>query len=98
MRHDMTSFARVLLLQADLAYTRHDMTSFERVLLYWRTRCLPPTSRGTLTVMGVVSLQDVTYYLQYYSLPIVTALLSPLVKLFVSLKEVYSLNVLAKER
>ena len=80
-----------------MVYTSHDMTSYERVLLYWRTRCLPPTSRGTLTVMGVLTLQDVMYYLQYYSLPIVTALLSPVIKLVVSLKEIYSPNELSKE-
>ena len=75
--------------QRDLVYTSHDLDFFSHVLRYWHTRCLPPTTRGTLTVMGLIPIQDVMNYLQYYSLPIGTALLTPVIKLVVSLKEIY---------
>ncbi len=70
-------------------YTDLDLRAYDHVLLYWRTRMLPPTTRGTLSIMGVVAVRDVTYYLQYYSLPVLTALLTPVVQLVLALKDVY---------
>ncbi|KAI0226029.1 hypothetical protein LSAT2_023277 [Lamellibrachia satsuma] len=74
---------------ADLVYLKFDMTTYHNVLMYWQTRCLPPTSPGMLTVMGMFPLKDVSYYLQYYSLPVLVALLTPVVKLLAALKDVY---------
>ena len=39
--------------------------------------------------MGVVAVRDVAYYLQYYSLPVITALLTPVVQLVLALKDIY---------
>ena len=77
------------LLQVELLQTTLDLTRYHNILLYWRTRCLPPTSQGVLSVMGLFQVQDVAYYLQYYSLPILTAICTPIVKLAMSLKTVY---------
>ncbi|XP_013404264.1 uncharacterized protein LOC106169370 isoform X2 [Lingula anatina] len=67
-----------------------DLGKLQVVLQYWSMHCFPPTSQGVLNIMGILSVRDVTYYLQYYSLPIVTALVTPVLKLVVSLKEIYS--------
>ena len=80
----MTSVLQVELVQTDLNLSR-----YHSVLLYWRTCCLPPTSRGVLSVLGLFQVQDVAYYLQYYSLPVLTAICTPVVKLVLSLKTVY---------
>lgn len=66
-----------------------DLTLYHNVLLYWRTRCLPPTSPGVLSVLGLAQVQDITLYLQYYSLPVATAICTPIVKLLMSLRTVY---------
>ena len=70
-------------------YLKLDLSTYHDVLLYWRTRCLPPTSRGTLSVLGLFPLKDVFHYLQYYSLPVVVALLTPVVRLLAALRQVY---------
>jgi hypothetical protein len=44
---------------------------------------------GVLSIMGLLQVVDVSYYLQYYSLPVLTALLTPIVKIVLSLKTVY---------
>ena len=72
------------LVQSDL-----DLGKYDRILLYWQTRCLPPTSTGVLSIMGLFQVVDVAYYLQYYSLPVLTALCTPIVKILLSLKAVY---------
>ncbi|XP_064650433.1 uncharacterized protein LOC135501919 isoform X2 [Lineus longissimus] len=77
-------------LLGDLVLTDLDISRYRQILHYWQTRCLPPTSQGSLTVLGLVPLQDVTYYLQYYSLPIVTAIFTPILRLLISLKDIYS--------
>ena len=78
-------------LQHDIIETDLDLTKYDRVLLYWRTRCLPPTGSGVLSIMGLLQVVDVSYYLQYYSLPVLTALCTPIVKIILSLKAVYCL-------
>jgi hypothetical protein len=77
-------------MQGVLVQTSLDLTLYHDVLQYWRTRCLPPTSPGVLSVLGLVQVQDVTFYLQYYSLPVLTALCTPVIKLIASLRTVYS--------
>ena len=76
-------------MQADLVYVDLDLRTYHDILLYWRTRLLPPTTRGSLSIMGVVAVRDVAYYLQYYSLPVITALLTPVVQLMLALKDIY---------
>ena len=77
------------LLQADLVYVDLDLRTYHSILLYWRTKLLPSTTRGSLCIMGVVAVRDVAYYLQYYSLPVITALLTPVVQLVLALKDIY---------
>lgn len=81
--------AFLALLQAGLVKTPLNLSQYHDVLLYWRTRCLPPTTRGTLSIVGILQVQDVAYFLQYYSLPVLTALCTPIVKIIISLKAVY---------
>lgn len=69
-----------------------DTTVYDRVLSYWSTRHLSASSRGTLVIFGVLQFQSLVHYVQYYSLPIVTAVLTPLVKLVASLLTVYGLT------
>ncbi|XP_038078146.1 uncharacterized protein LOC119745686 [Patiria miniata] len=77
---------------SDLVFLDLNLERYKNVLLYWQTRCLPPTTAGTLSIMGLLQVRDVAYYLQYYSLPILTALVTPVVRLMLALKEVYSTN------
>ena len=65
------------------------LSKYHNILLYWRTRLLPPTTKGTLSIMGIVAVRDVAHYLQYYSLPVLTALLTPIIKLILALKDIY---------
>ena len=76
-------------MQNQLILSDLDLSKYDRVLLYWRTRCLPPTGEGVLSIMGLLQVVDVAYYLQYYSLPLLTALCTPIVKIILSLKTVY---------
>ena len=79
-----------LSLQNHLLQSELELSKYDRVLVYWRTRCLPPTAAGgVLSIMGLLQVVDVSYYLQYYSLPVLTALLTPIVKIILSLKAVY---------
>lgn len=77
-------------IQAFLVQSPWDLTKYHSVLVYWRTRCLPPTTGGVLSIMGLVAVQDVSYYLQYYSLPVLTALCTPIVTIVMSLRKVYA--------
>ena len=80
----------LLSLQNHLLHLELDLSRYDRVLMYWRTHCLPPTAEGgVLSIMGLLQVVDVSYYLQYYSLPVLTALLTPIVKIILSLKTVY---------
>lgn len=76
-------------LQAVLVESPVELSLYHSILQYWRTRCLPPTSPGVLSILGLMQVQDVTYYLQYYSLPVVTAICTPIIKLILSLRTVY---------
>lgn len=76
--------------QAELVLTDLDLSRYHGVLLHWQTQYLHPTSRGLLSVMGVCSVKDMSFYLHYYSLPITTALCTPIVKLIISIKTVYN--------
>ncbi|XP_067666332.1 uncharacterized protein [Haliotis asinina] len=73
----------------DLVDTDLDLQVFHTVLMYWRTRCLPPTTHGTLSILSVLPVRDVMYYLQYYSLPVITVLVTPVLRLMVALCHVY---------
>ena len=84
-------FCFVLPPQGNLVYASDlDLTTYHNVAAYWSGRCLPPRGRGTLSILGLVPVADVTYYLQYYSLPVITALLTPVVRLVLALRHVYS--------
>lgn len=67
-----------------------DLRRYHSVLDYWSTRCLPPRSPGVLSVLGLVQVKDLVYYLQYYSLPVFTAILAPFIRVILALKTVYS--------
>ncbi|XP_021346000.1 uncharacterized protein LOC110445628 [Mizuhopecten yessoensis] len=69
-----------------------DLTTLGHMLDYWKMRCLPPTTEGMLTILGIVAVKDVMYYLQYYSLPIITILLTPVFKLIMSLYTIYNIK------
>ena len=77
-------------LQSDLVYTNLTLTTYSQVLSVWQTRCLPPTGDGTLSVLGLIRVRNVVFCLQYYSLPILTALLTPVVQLVLALKDIYA--------
>lgn len=83
---------KLLSFQADLVHKDYDLTRYRDIHTYWQTRCLPPTAEGVLTVLDLVAVRDISYYLQYYSLPIITALLTPVVKLINALNEIYSVK------
>ncbi|XP_066567541.1 uncharacterized protein LOC136755075 [Amia ocellicauda] len=72
-----------------LATVDLDLKTYHNVAAYWTVRCLPPTAKGTLTVFGLVPVRDVFFYLQYYSVPVLTALCTPVLKLLLALKEIY---------
>ncbi|KAG7481171.1 hypothetical protein MATL_G00063790 [Megalops atlanticus] len=74
---------------AQLATLDLDLKMYHNIATYWRSRCLPPLSKGTLSVFGVVPVRDVFFYLQYYSVPVLTALCTPVLKLLLALKEMY---------
>uniref|UniRef100_A0A2C9L7E2 Uncharacterized protein n=1 Tax=Biomphalaria glabrata TaxID=6526 RepID=A0A2C9L7E2_BIOGL len=67
-----------------------DLDTFQAVLLYWKTRFLDSTSMGILNLFGLIPIRDLLYYLQYYSVPIATVLLSPVLQLCCSCLAVYS--------
>ncbi|XP_072037515.1 uncharacterized protein [Amphiura filiformis] len=81
---------------SDLVFEDLDLTKYNNILLLWRTCCLPPTTLGTLSIMGVFQVRDVSYYVQYYSLPVLTALLTPVIRLIIALNEVYATPKQAK--
>ncbi|XP_045215539.2 uncharacterized protein LOC123565825 [Mercenaria mercenaria] len=78
--------------QADLILTDLSSDKFNQVLQYWRTRCLPPTTHGTISIFGILPVRDVTFYIQYYSIPIVTVLIAPVFRLIVSLMTIYNVR------
>ncbi|ELU03006.1 hypothetical protein CAPTEDRAFT_206208, partial [Capitella teleta] len=66
------------------------LSTYHNICRYWSTRYLPPRGTGFLSLFGVVSLVDVSFYLSYYCVPVATALLSPVVHLVMSLMHVYA--------
>lgn len=78
--------------QALLVNLSLDLNLYHSVLDYWTTRCLLSRSPGVLTLLGLVQVQDLIYYLQYYSLPVLTAILTPFIRVFLALKSVYSVQ------
>ncbi|KAL4630156.1 hypothetical protein GN956_G16865 [Arapaima gigas] len=74
---------------AHLATVNLDLNMYHNVAAYWKERCLPPLSRGTLSVFGMVPVREVFYYLHYYSVPVLTALCTPILQLLLALKEMY---------
>ncbi|KAG9334736.1 hypothetical protein JZ751_006573 [Albula glossodonta] len=74
---------------AHLAILDLDLRMYHNIATYWHSRCLPPLSRGTLSVFAVVPVRDVFFYLQYYSVPVLTALCTPILKLLLALKDMY---------
>ncbi|KAH9489176.1 hypothetical protein Btru_057763 [Bulinus truncatus] len=62
---------------------------FQAVLLYWRTQFLDSTSIGILHLFGIIPIRDLLYYLQYYSVPIATVLLSPVLQLCCACLAIY---------
>ncbi|XP_035235690.1 uncharacterized protein LOC118206757 [Anguilla anguilla] len=74
---------------AHLATLDLDLRMYHNIATYWQARCLPPLSRGTLTIFGVLPVRDLFFYLQYYSVPVLTALCTPVLQLLLALKEIY---------
>ncbi|XP_074660716.1 uncharacterized protein LOC141913154 [Tubulanus polymorphus] len=79
-------------IQGDLVTMEFCTRKYEQVLSYWRVRALPPTCTGTLHIMGLIAVQDVSYYLQYYSVTVFTAIGTPVIKLCISLREIYAVK------
>ncbi|XP_041041190.1 uncharacterized protein LOC121276709 [Carcharodon carcharias] len=75
---------------ANLAVTGHDLRCYHDIVTYWRFRCLPPTTRGILNIFGLIKVHDISFYFHYYSLPVITALCTPVIKLLLALKTIYS--------
>nr|KAG5695502.1 hypothetical protein BaRGS_008005 [Batillaria attramentaria] len=74
----------------DLIERDLDLDLLSVVTQYWRSRCLPPAAQGVVWVLGLVPVQDVTIYLQYYSLPVATVLFTPVIRLCLALRSVYA--------
>ncbi|KAK3098415.1 hypothetical protein FSP39_019264 [Pinctada imbricata] len=68
-----------------------DLQVITSIVEYWRIKCLTP-SPTTLSIMGVVYVRDVIFYLQYYLVPVVTVLGTPIFKLVVSIYHIYSIK------
>ncbi|GCB74205.1 hypothetical protein scyTo_0003293 [Scyliorhinus torazame] len=75
---------------ADLAVTGHDLRCYHDIVTYWQFRCLPPTTHGILNIFGLIKVRDISFYFHYYSLPVITALCTPVIKLLLALKTIYS--------
>ncbi|XP_069755747.1 uncharacterized protein [Narcine bancroftii] len=75
---------------ADLVVSGHDLRCYRDIATYWRFRCLPPTKRGILKIFGLLKVHDVSIYFQYYSLPVITALCTPIIRLILALKAIYT--------
>lgn len=73
--------------QGEAIATDLDLGVLQAVVEYWRTRCL---ATGTLKVMGLLEVKDLLFYLQYYLVPVATILGTPVVKLVVSLYQIYN--------
>lgn len=76
-------------LQAFLVTRPLNLNLYQAVLLYWRSRFLDTASQGLLSVLGLITVKDLVYYLQFYSVPIVTVIISPVVKLCCACLTVY---------
>ncbi|WAQ97730.1 hypothetical protein MAR_022103 [Mya arenaria] len=81
---------------ADVISTNLSSAKYQQVLMYWQTKCLPPTSHGTISIFGILPVRDVTYYLQYYSVPLATVLLTPVFRLVVALLTLYNNDYVGK--
>lgn len=81
---------KICILQASLVTAPLELGHFQAVLLYWRSRFLDNASQGLLSVFGLISVRDLLYYLQYYSVPIATVLLSPVLQLVCACLAIYS--------
>ena len=64
---------------------------YDHILRYWTVRYLPPNGQGVLSILGIIQFNSVLHYIQYYSLPIITALITPIVKLVLSVLHVYGI-------
>lgn len=64
---------------------------YDLILRYWTVGYLPPSGQGVLSVLGIIQFNSVVHYIQYYSLPIITALITPIVKLIISVLHVYGI-------
>ncbi|KAL8567167.1 hypothetical protein ACOMHN_033069 [Nucella lapillus] len=67
-----------------------DVSTLGVVVQYWRGRCLPPAGSGVVRVLGLVGVHDMAVYLQYYLLPLLTILLTPVIRLCLALKALYT--------
>lgn len=63
-----------------------DGTVVSHMVSYWGAI----SRTGTLNVLGLVSIYDLMHYLQYYFIPIMTILLTPVIKLIMSVYTLYS--------
>ncbi|XP_065188387.1 uncharacterized protein LOC135819155 isoform X2 [Sycon ciliatum] len=73
--------------------TSHNLAPFTALIQHWTLRALPPTGPGILSLWGSLRIPDIVHYLQFYSWPFVAALITPIFKLVLSLKTVYSAGV-----
>ncbi|KAK6188498.1 hypothetical protein SNE40_004661 [Patella caerulea] len=76
----------------DVIETEFNLDIYKNILTYWRTKCLLPTSHGIILILGAVPVRDVVFYLQYYSIPILTIILTPIGKLIIALIDIYSIK------
>lgn len=58
------------------------------MISYWKT--IPEV--GTLSVLGLMTVRDLMHYIQYYFIPIVTILITPIIKLIMSLYSIYHVS------
>lgn len=76
-------------IMGNVLMTKFETDYFQKVLQYWQTRCLPPSTHGTISIFGTFSLHDIKIYLQYYSIPLLTIILSPVIQLILALCSLY---------
>ena len=58
------------------------------MISYWKT--IPEV--GTLSVLGLLTVRDLMHYIQYYFIPIMTILATPIIRLIMSLYSIYHVS------
>lgn len=84
-----TNVFRLNEIMGNVLMTKIETDYFQKVLKYWQIRCLPPSTQGTIIIFGIFSLHDIKIYLQYYSIPLMTIILSPIIQLILAVYSLY---------